>query len=978
MLVAGDAGIGKTRLAAEAADRARRLGFRVAWGVCAEAEVSAPFEPWVQALVALDVGTPAHEPSVPQLLGTEGVRGGETSAGGEAFPEHDPEIARALLFSSVASHVAAVARDRPVLCVLEDLHWVDLPSARLLLHLTSMLRTAPVVVVGTYRDTEVGPGSPLAAVLPALGRQALVLHLDGLAAPQIGELVGAVTGRAVDARVVEALHRHTSGNPLFARELARVLDERTELDEFGGPGMPGSVGVPEGVRDVVRHCLTALPEVTRRVLEVAAATGVEFRTDVIEQVTGLERVDLLRALGEAEAARLVVERGVGRFAFRHGLLRDGVYDGLDVPRRVRLHGDIGSVLERLRRRGAAVRLAELAYHFLQAAPGGDAAAAVRYAVLAGDDAMVKLAYEDAADIYRQALSALELVPGATDRGEVLLRLGEAATAAGDLPRARQVYRNAAEVARTNQRPDQLARAALGLGSGPAGFEVALFERDQVTLLEDALAALPAEPNVLRARVLSRLSVALTYEAPLEHRRELAESAVAMAREIGDRPALAYALAAHCDAIAGPDDCERRLAEATEILALAEEFRDQGMELLARRLRLIAHLEMGDLGSAEREIEAYARSADRLRQPLYSWYAPLWRGMRALMDGRFSEVDRYRAEAAAIGEQAHSRNATLLTTVQEWVTLRRQGRFDEALSLIEDVMRRFGDTLPAVQIGRALVLAELGRRDEARVVLDRVTGLLDTLPKDAEWLPMLAEYADTVAHLDGHPIAEQLHEMLVPYRHRCIVNGIGAAWYGPVEQYLDLLAATMRRAAPEAAVGGNVFMREGDFWTLGYAGRVIRLKDSKGLRDIAQLLAAPGRETHVLDLAGAPESPRNGHAGEVLDPIARQQYRARLAELEEEITDAEALHDAGRVDRAREEREFLAAELAGALGLGGRPRRAGDPVERARSTVTRRIHDAVGRIERAHRELGRHLRRSVRTGAFCSYQPEEPVSWKLTA
>lgn len=605
---------------------------------------------------------------------------------------------------------------------------------------------------------------------------------------------------------------------------------------------------------------------------------------------------------------------------------------------------------------------------------------MRYAVLAGDEAMAKLAYEDAAALYGQALGALDLAPTAADRGDVLLRLGGARTAAGDLPGAREAYREAATIARAGRRADQLARAALGLGTGPAGFEVALFEREQVLLLEEVLSALSPEPSVLRAWVLARLSVAVTYEAPLDRRRDLAGSAMAMAREVGHRPVLAYALAAHCDAIAGPDDCERRLAEASEILAIAQKCGDLSMELLARRLLLVAYLETGDTGVADAEIDAYARTAETLRQPLYSWYVPLWRGMRALMDGRFDEAERYRSEARALGERAHSRNAVLLTDVQEWLMLRRQGRFDAALRLIEGVIRRSGATLPAAQVGHALALAEAGRRDAARSVLGRVTGLLDTFPKDAEWLPMMVEYTDAVVALGGHPIAERLYETLLPYRDRCAVNGIAAAWYGPVGRSLELLAEVIGAATSDRQqTETNEFRREGEYWTLGHRGMVVRLRDSKGLRDLERLLAALGREVHVLDLAGdaGGRPPRDGEVGEVLDATARRQYRARLAELEEEIADAEAMHDAGRADRAREERDFLAAELAGALGLGGRPRRAGDPVERARSAVTRRIHDALARIEEMHPSLGRHLRRSVRTGAFCSYQPDEPVTWKLT-
>jgi non-specific serine/threonine protein kinase len=189
---------------------------------------------------------------------------------------------------------------------------------------------------------------------------------------------------------------------------------------------------------------------------------------------------------------------------------------------------------------------------------------------------------------------------------------------------------------------------------------------------------------------------------------------------------------------------------------------------------------------------------------------------------------------------------------------------------------------------------------------------------------------------------------------------------------------------------NAFVREGEFWSLSYAGVVARLRDSKGLRDIAQLLAAPGREVAAVDLASgelveivrrAPTVGElglgvEGSVGEALDGEARAQYRARLSDLEEEISEAQANNDPERASRAREEREFLLAELGAAVGLGGRARRVLDPAERARKAVTGRIRDAISHIETAHPDLGRHLRRSVRTGSFCVYDPTERTPWQL--
>ena len=159
-----------------------------------------------------------------------------------------------------------------------------------------------------------------------------------------------------------------------------------------------------------------------------------------------------------------------------------------------------------------------------------------------------------------------------------------------------------------------------------------------------------------------------------------------------------------------------------------------------------------------------------------------------------------------------------------------------------------------------------------------------------------------------------------------------------------------------------------------------MKDAKGLQDLARLIAQPGREVHVLDLVGARPDPAGaalrdvGDLGELLDARARAEYRRRLAELEDDVTEAERCNDLARASKAGAERDFIAAELAAALGLDGRPRRAGDPAERARKAVTARIRLTIGRIDREHSDLGRHLTNAVRTGTTCAYQPETPITW----
>lgn len=237
------------------------------------------------------------------------------------------------------------------------------------------------------------------------------------------------------------------------------------------------------------------------------------------------------------------------------------------------------------------------------------------------------------------------------------------------------------------------------------------------------------------------------------------------------------------------------------------------------------------------------------------------------------------------------------------------------------------------------------------------------------------------------------------------NGIAepdVAWRAGLDLGLPAALAEARAAVREGGDGGaetidgvdepapNALVREGEYWSLTYAVTVSRVKHSKGLHDIARIIAAGGRGVAAVDLVG--DEPRvaalrpagasqlglapEGDAGDVLDAAARVQYRARLVDLEADIADADTANDPERAARARDERRFLLDELGAAVGLGGRPRRALDPVERARKTVTWRIRDAISRIEAAHPELGRHLRRAVRTGTFCVYDPDVATTWRL--
>jgi hypothetical protein len=380
----------------------------------------------------------------------------------------------------------------------------------------------------------------------------------------------------------------------------------------------------------------------------------------------------------------------------------------------------------------------------------------------------------------------------------------------------------------------------------------------------------------------------------------------------------------------------------------------------------------------------------VRHPLYRWYPPLWRSLWALAEGRYDESDALLGQSLRLGEG--SANAELLNVVARWWLC--SGRGDDAG--LQELFREFDlAQFPDLwaHVSRALLAAQLDDLSGARASLDLVAPRLDEIPVDSEWLPTMAQAAQVVAALGGHPVADRLYALLAPYAELWPVEGIGAALHAPVHAALALLAgdravADGHRARAEELLRGigavgllrelpstpqppavdaasAAMVREGEVWALTWRGRETRVRDSKGLRDLAALLAAPGTEVPALDLYGGPTE---HDTGEVLDATAREAYKRRLRELE----DADSLSEAEATERA-----LLLEQLSAAYGLGGRVRRTGSSSEKARSAVTARVRDAVKRVAAADPELGRHLTHSVRTGTFCSYAPETPVQWHLT-
>ena len=1039
VLLSGDPGIGKTRLAETVAADASARGAGVVWGRCWEAGGAPAYWPWIEALRALVAERGA------QSLATAAPGAARDAArlvpelGASNGHDEEPDAARFALFDGVAELLIANARAAPLVLVLEDLHAADATSLLLLDLLAQRLPGAPMLVLATHRIRDPGTDPQVEELLARLVRRGEPLILSGLDVEATRALAAASSGSRLPDDSVAALRRRTGGNPFFIQSLARVIGDAGEL--------PSPVPLPAGVRETIARRLAPLSEGTRTALASAAVLGRDFSLARLARLRSVEQADALGLVEPALRAGLVVEgASPGELRFAHELIRDWLYGELDPSERAELHRGEADSLEALAGRDPRL-LNELAHHRVAAAPVGGTGAAIDACERAARHAVDELAFEDAAALYERGLALAERLLEALEPARhagLLIALGETRQRAGDSDGAREAFARAANLARASGLPAELAQAALGFGA----IVVKPGETDQtlVALLEQSLALVPESSAALRSQLLARLARELHFKADTERPRALAVEAVALAERSGEPAVQAFALHAWHVAHAAPDTAEARAEVSAEIVELARESGDTELELSGWVLAATDMLELGRPGAAAERLDEAEVLAARLRQPALTWRVLLVRGTLASLAGRFDEAERTIAEAYSVGRRAVGRGAFRYWVLQRHELMYLRGG-DERLEADE---RLLAEEAPDVWgAGLLHLLAIRGRGDEARAGFEQLAandfgGPID----DMAALPVLSRCAEICALLGDTERAELIYERLLPHADRWL-GVLGSVFAGTVHARLGGLAATMghneraaehleaaveahreagaapitalaeadlagvlrtlgdsRRAdelrghalltaralgmkplverleaepppvAPAPRAGARLEL-EGEYWLIDYAATQVRVRDRKGIGYLARLLERPHVEIPALELASGQATPPAGDAGAMLDDEAKRAYRRRLDELRAEIEEAESWNDPERAERASGELEFLTGELARAVGLGGRDRRAASSAERARVSVTRAIRSAIEAIEEQHPELGGHLSASVRTGAYCRYAPAagQEVSWR---
>ncbi|MBA3327822.1 MAG: AAA family ATPase, partial [Solirubrobacterales bacterium] len=517
-LIVGEPGVGKTRLAEELVAYAAAQGAVVAWS-SGWGPAAPAYWPWTQVVRALVRDDPAARGEDIRAAGPKLLR--LVPALGELVPDLSPpaeddddEHARFGLFDSLAGFLRARSRSAPLVLVFDDLQAVDEGTLLALDFVSRDLQDAAVLIVCALHERTPDLTPEAQARLSHLARAGQRILLRGLDAGDLTSLVENAGGGSAAPALARALHAATEGNPFFAHEIVRLLVAEGRLADA-----PDDLPLPDSVRGTIRLRLASLSATALRTLEFAAILGHSFRHAVIVRAAGLDAGEVLASLDEATALGVITEDASprGQHRFVHGLIRDALIADLPAGRRIASHHAVAVALEDAYGPAIESHLAEVAHHYVAAAPGGDPHKALEYSARAAERTLASLAYEQAAELFEQALEVLELTR--TDlrrRATLRLGLGEAQARAGR-PQARETFLEAAAAARAADAPDLLGAAAIGMG--PFGLAAGFVDDAHVALLEEALDRLGTGDDPLRVRLLGSLAAALYWSTARSRREE---------------------------------------------------------------------------------------------------------------------------------------------------------------------------------------------------------------------------------------------------------------------------------------------------------------------------------------------------------------------------------------------------------------------------------------------------------------------------
>jgi hypothetical protein len=787
VFVGGDPGIGKSRLTAEFARDVYDDGATVLFGRCYEENV-VPYQPFVEAIEHyLRHGDPAD-------VRADLVRSGTILARllpdvGLRFPDlpepvrAEPDTERYLMFEAVDALLSGIAKRTPLLLVLDDLHWADRPTLALLCHIARHAESAPLVALGTSRASEVVGDHPLRGIVADLHHDGVSdeIALAGLSEHEVGELIDAATDLDPGPGFVHSVRRETAGNPFFVQEICSHVNE---TGAAAGTFTLEGLGVPEGVKQVIGRRIARLPDGTERLLTIAALIGREFELDLLVDVAGDDEDTVLDALERVCTARLVEEVAgtIGRYSFVHALTREALYDSLGATRRARLHRRVADAIESRYADDLEDHFGALAFHY--AAAGTDLSKAVEYAGVAGEQALSRLAHEDATKQFERGLGLLAEQDRA--RCNLLLGLAEARRRAGDVPGSRAAFEEAGAIARSLGAAELVARAAVGSFRGHVMANPAWHE-STIRLLEEALTLLPDEDSSLRARVLAALSLELYFTPQQQRGVDVAREGIAMARRVADDDALAFALACAHTALADPGHLDARLTVASELVGLTERAGNPELTYIGHVHRALDLLELTRVDDARRSARAAVELVEDLGQPMQRYYVTWLQSTLALLEGRLDDAQALADEALEIGMAADNPDALVVWGTQALVLGWQRGEVGHLVEPARRLLEEFPE-LTAWPAAVALVEALAGLHDDARQKLQDIAADLDAIDFSATWIPAMMAITEVCRIVDAPECAAPIYERLLPYAQMLCVVSLNLSEMGPVSRALGVLAS----------------------------------------------------------------------------------------------------------------------------------------------------------------------------------------------
>jgi class 3 adenylate cyclase/tetratricopeptide (TPR) repeat protein len=771
--LAGEPGIGKTRLAAELAIDAHAAGCDVLFGHVDET-LRVPYRAFVESLRAYtdtpnpSLGDMADELTriVPEMRSRLGL--------GQPI-EGDPETEQYRLFEAVAQWLTAAARERPLMVVLDDLHWATPETLQLLRHLSLCRAELGPAVIVTYRPAE-APGE-LGQLVDDLADNpgSLVIRPRGLTSADITRLVGIDRGS-----LAVTVHEQTAGNPFFVTAMLSHLEHNDD----------GSL--PEDVHTAVRRRVSKLAPDMQHALRVGSLLGLEFDLRLVAHACATSTAGLIDGIEQARRAGIIEEYGANTFRFAHALVRGTLADQLGPTRRVAVHRQLAEAIERLHLPQLDDHIEALAYHYTQVAQTGECVdEAVQYLIHAARRAAHQAAHQEALQAYRAALAFIEQAGGATVQAcELQLAIGRLHRQSGELTSARDILSaGAAQAASAGWRE---LHAELAIEWQMTYSLLGEQHPAPVAALEAALTAADELDPVARARLSLWLAIGYQNLARHDDAVSVGREAMAIAEDSGDPLLLDAAAYAVWSILPGPGhvDARARLIERCVNVSLEagrEEAAQYHMWSMAQTM-----VQRCDGPSTRRWIASYADLAEKLRDTLGTWMVKVYQAMIAILEGRLDDAETLAIDAESqAGGHLRGRDPSGVLGVQMFTIRREQGRLAEVAPIIRMLAARGSEG--TWRPGLAALYAELGMLDEAAAELAHLLGPEGPLyPLDSRWEASTSYVADVAVALRDERAAAIVYDSLVHYRDMSL-SMPGIACYGPAARYLGMLALTMGRA-----------------------------------------------------------------------------------------------------------------------------------------------------------------------------------------